>query len=143
MQVNDTLTFLVTLEDEVDGGTSNNNIVKVPISVIILDENDNSPTFKHVPYETTVKEDTPIGSTIFQYIEVEDADSVGQTIEVGCSKQLQYIDACKKFDIKTIDASQSHYKGVLILRDQLDYNTKPFYQLILEASVSSLRNKCN
>lgn len=46
-EVNDTLRFLVTLEDETNG-TGNNNIVQVPISVIILDDNDNAPVFKNV-----------------------------------------------------------------------------------------------
>lgn len=45
-QVNDTLRFYVTLEDIV--GENSNNIVQVPISVIILDENDNAPSFQQV-----------------------------------------------------------------------------------------------
>lgn len=50
LQVNDTLNFFVTLEDEV-GSSENgvmNNIVPVPISVIVADENDNPPLFKNV-----------------------------------------------------------------------------------------------
>lgn len=87
-EVNDTLRFLVTLED-VTNGTGNNNIVQVPISVIILDDNDNAPVFKNVPYESTVPEDTPVGSTVFKGILVHDPDSVGETIEVKCINQPQ------------------------------------------------------
>lgn len=48
-QVNDTLKFYVSLEDEVgaeNGGR--NNIVEDLITVIILDENDNEPLFENV-----------------------------------------------------------------------------------------------
>lgn len=49
-QVNDTLNFVVSLEDEVDGNENGvmNNVVQVSMSVIIADENDNPPTFKNV-----------------------------------------------------------------------------------------------
>lgn len=37
---------MVSIEDVVEG--LHNNIVKVPVSVIVLDENDNAPEFKNV-----------------------------------------------------------------------------------------------
>lgn len=37
-----------------------------------------------VPYEVDVPEDEEIGKTILQNIEVEDKDSVGDSLEVGC-----------------------------------------------------------
>lgn len=43
-QANNTLNVIVSIEDEVQGG-GKNNIVEVPVTVIILDENDNSPEF--------------------------------------------------------------------------------------------------
>jgi len=46
-QVNDTLKFLVTLQDEVGHGLPN-NLVSIPVTLIILDENDNAPVFKDV-----------------------------------------------------------------------------------------------
>jgi hypothetical protein len=46
-QVNDTLKFLVTLQDEVGNGLPN-NLVAIPVSLIILDQNDNAPVFKDV-----------------------------------------------------------------------------------------------
>jgi len=42
-QVNETLRFIVTLEDEVPDGR--NNILQVAGTAIILDVNDNAPTF--------------------------------------------------------------------------------------------------
>lgn len=46
-QVNDTLKFLVTLQDEVGNGLPN-NLVAIPVTLIILDKNDNAPIFKDV-----------------------------------------------------------------------------------------------
>jgi hypothetical protein len=37
----------VTLEDEVGDGLPN-NLVQIPVTAIILDENDNAPVFKDV-----------------------------------------------------------------------------------------------
>lgn len=49
-QLHDTLSFLVTIKDRLDSmhDSENDNLVKVPINVIILDENDNSPSFQNV-----------------------------------------------------------------------------------------------
>lgn len=49
-QVNDTLTFFVSIEDEVNGNENGimNNVVTVPVSIIITDENDNPPSFQNV-----------------------------------------------------------------------------------------------
>lgn len=50
-QVNDTLNFNVTIEDEVNEGPfGRNNVVEVPVSVIVLDENDNEPVFHNVSF---------------------------------------------------------------------------------------------
>ena len=46
-QVNDTLKFMVTLQDEVGNGFPN-NLVAIPVTLIILDQNDNAPVFKDV-----------------------------------------------------------------------------------------------
>lgn len=46
IQKNDTLRLVVTVEDEVSG--ANNNVVRVPISLIVLDDNDNAPKFLQV-----------------------------------------------------------------------------------------------
>lgn len=50
-QQKDTLSFLVTIKDKVNatGGDSEyDNLVEVPIKVIVVDENDNSPEFQNV-----------------------------------------------------------------------------------------------
>ena len=57
--------LIVTIVDEVKAGRTP-NLVEIPISVIILDQNDNKPVFRGTPYKATINEDTPIGTTIFQ-----------------------------------------------------------------------------
>lgn len=50
-QEKDTLSFLVTIKDRVSasgGDSENDNLVEVPIRVIVLDENDNAPEFQNV-----------------------------------------------------------------------------------------------
>ena len=49
-QKQDTLSFLVSIKDKVSesGDSDNDNFVQVPISIIILDENDNPPEFQNV-----------------------------------------------------------------------------------------------
>lgn len=50
-QREDTLSFLVTIKDRVNasgGDSEHDNLVEVPIKVIVLDENDNAPEFQNV-----------------------------------------------------------------------------------------------
>ena len=62
LKTNERLSF----QDEVGEGEGRPNVVQVPISVIVLDENDNAPVFRGVPYKASVNEDTPVGTTVFQ-----------------------------------------------------------------------------
>lgn len=49
LQKQDTLSFLVSIKDKISELDSvNDNLVEVPISVIVLDENDNAPIFQNV-----------------------------------------------------------------------------------------------
>ena len=61
-ETNESLSY----QDEVGEGEGRPNVVQVPISVIVLDENDNAPVFRGVPYKASVNEDTPVGTTVFQ-----------------------------------------------------------------------------
>lgn len=51
---------------------------------------------------------------------------------------LQFLDACEKFGIVNVERSQNTYVGALVLRQPLDYRERPFYQLLLRASVSTV-----
>lgn len=129
----ETITFLVTIRDRVDGEleSDHDNIVRVPINVIVLDENDNAPVFEDTPYESEVLEDTAKGVTIFDKILVTDKDSVGENLDISC---VSDDDSCKKFSLKILESSQSQLKGAVILNDNLDYNKQMIYHFQLKAS---------
>ncbi|XP_014253016.1 cadherin-87A [Cimex lectularius] len=127
-EVNDTLRFFVTLEDDV------NNLVKIQVSVIILDVNDNPPSFKNTPYEVLVTEDTLVESTLFDGLLVEDSDLTGEVLNVYCKDYEQFPNACEKFDIVTYTSSQQNYSGGIVLKDKLNYADRQFYQLLLIAT---------
>ncbi|XP_073989842.1 cadherin 87A [Rhodnius prolixus] len=127
-EVTDTLRFYVTLEDDV------NNLVKIPVSFIIADVNDNPPSFQNTPYVTLVTEDTPVGSTIFRDISVEDNDFTGENLEVYCKDYEQFPNACEKFEIVSWNSSQQSFYGGIILKDKLNFSDRQFYQLLLIAT---------
>lgn len=132
----DTLKFFITLEDIV-GGQHDNNIVKVPVSVIILDENDNVPRFQNVPYEVKLSEDTAIGSTVFQGIEVTDIDAVGNVLQVQCIHDREAPETCDTFAVVVTASSPQSLKASLVLRKRLDYGIRPVYEVKLVVDVSS------
>ncbi|CAH1118837.1 unnamed protein product [Phaedon cochleariae] len=47
----------------------------IPVIVRLTDINDNAPQFVNTPYETTISELTPVGTTIFQNIAAKDKDT--------------------------------------------------------------------
>lgn len=136
-EVNDSLRFEVTLEDETNG--TENNIIAVPITVIIDDVNDNPPKFMLTPYKVTVAEDTPVGSTIFRDIRVEDVDLSGDILEVSC-ELAEETDLCEKFHIQMFNNSERLYEGGIILKKALNYNEKQLYKLHLRASDGELNS---
>ncbi|VVC44201.1 Hypothetical protein CINCED_3A007173 [Cinara cedri] len=125
----DTLKLFVTLQQK-----NSTDIVRLPISVIILDENDNAPSFKNTPYEGSVSEESQIGTTVFKWIHVEDLDKVGDPLEVRCESKFQNDDGCLKFKIQAINVSESYFLGVLIVNGDIQYSTNQFYKIVLVAS---------
>ncbi|XP_037922792.1 cadherin-87A [Hermetia illucens] len=132
----DTLSFLVSIKDVVNstGDSQNDNLVEVPVTVIVLDENDNAPQFEQVPYETEVYENATVGTTIFDKILVTDKDTVGENLDIMCSSQSQNPDGCSKFIFKIIESSQNVLKAAVILNDTLDYNKRMIYHLEINAT---------
>ncbi|XP_017767839.1 PREDICTED: cadherin-87A isoform X2 [Nicrophorus vespilloides] len=140
-EINDTLNFSVTLEDEVqDAPVGGNNLVTVPVTVIILDENDNAPMFQNVPYEINVKEDEPIGSTVFSEVVLSDPDSLGESIEVECINLPGFERACEIFELQAVESSQNTYKGVFVLKKKLNYTMQDTYEILLKATDGQLNS---
>ncbi|CAN7991662.1 unnamed protein product, partial [Ixodes pacificus] len=128
----DTLKFYATLEDIV-GGQHDNNLVKVPVSVIVLDVNDNLPQFENVPYEVKLSEDTPIGNTVFNGIKVTDIDAVGNVLQVQCLHDYDIPETCDTFTVVVAESSPQALSASLVLRKPLDYGIRSVYQVKLSA----------
>ncbi|KAG5879259.1 hypothetical protein JTB14_012529 [Gonioctena quinquepunctata] len=141
-ETNNTLNVIVTIEDEVEGG-GKNNIVEVPITVIISDENDNPPEFLNAPYEITVNEDTLPGTQVFSNIIVADKDTTGSNIEVECINIPDFPDACKIFNIETLDSEQNSYRGAIILRRKLNFADQRGYEFVLRTTDGELSSTTN
>ncbi|KAB0801704.1 hypothetical protein PPYR_03890 [Photinus pyralis] len=133
-EINDTLHFFVTIEDEVkDAPVGGNNIVTVPVTAIILDENDHPPLFQNVPYFVYVNESTPVGTVIFSDVLATDVDTVGDAIEMECLDHPDFTNACHTFSIVTIESTQNIYRGAIKLKKELDYTVKSEYKILLKA----------
>ncbi|CAL1292837.1 unnamed protein product [Larinioides sclopetarius] len=131
-EVNDSLRFYVILEDVVGNG-QDNNVVRVPVTVIILDENDNEPVFHGAPYEAIVLEDTAVGTTVLEKIKVTDADDVGGVLQIRCDIHPQHPNACEKFSVVTQSSSPQSTIASIVLRRSLDYAESNYYQIRLIA----------
>ncbi|XP_026727127.1 cadherin-87A [Trichoplusia ni] len=138
-EVEDTIKFLVSIEDQDPDGVQN-LVQSQPVTVIVLDENDNPPIFKNSPYEVDVPEDEVVGTTILRNIQVEDKDYVGDNLEVGCVPNEQWPEACETFEIVTLNSTAHQYSGALVLRKPLNYNERQFYQYQLYATDGSLNS---
>ncbi|XP_063827722.1 cadherin-87A [Ostrinia nubilalis] len=137
-ETEDTIKFLVSIESQNEDPAKNLAQLQ-PVTVIVLDENDNPPTFKNSPYEVDVPEDEAIGTTILTNIQVEDKDSVGDSLEVGCLSE-QWPEACEAFEVVALNSSANHYTGALVLKKALNYNDKQFYQFQLYATDGTLNS---
>ncbi|PZC71795.1 hypothetical protein B5X24_HaOG212432 [Helicoverpa armigera] len=138
-EVEDTIKFLVSIEDE-DPAKEQNLVQSQPVTVIVLDENDNPPMFKNSPYEVDVPEDEEVGKTILDNILVEDRDSVGDSLEVGCVPSEQWPEACETFEVVALNSSAHQYTGALVLKKPLNYNERQFYQYQLYATDGTLNS---
>ena len=121
----------VIIQDTVAEGEGSPNIVRVPISVIVLDENDNEPVFRGTPYKSSLNEDTPVGTTIFRAIEATDRDLVGEVLEVTCARREGYADLCDFFDIVPRRRETDHdmFRGSVVLKKELDYRERQIFQI--------------
>ena len=121
----------VMIQDEVGEGEGRPNVVQVPISVIILDENDNAPVFRGAPYKASINEDTPVGTTIFQALEVTDVDLIGEVLDVQCVQREGYPDLCDHFEIipRLKETDHDMFRGFVVLRKPLNYRERQIYRL--------------
>ncbi|XP_036327722.1 cadherin-87A [Rhagoletis pomonella] len=141
----DSLLFHVTIRDQVnpDGESDQDNIVQVPITIIVLDENDNPPEFQNTPYETDVNEDAAIGTTIFNQILVTDRDTIGESLDLKCLPQEQSPEACNKFRLEPLSREPTVLKAAVVLNDTLNYNQRMIYHFQIEATDGVHKSQTN
>ncbi|XP_059140331.1 neural-cadherin-like isoform X2 [Physella acuta] len=87
-------------------------IQTVPLEITIKDENDNSPRFELTQYMTTVREDKPIGTSVFTVV-AEDNDS-------GLNAEVTYELENPFFEIKKVGK-----EGIIYVKDKLDFDAFP------------------
>ncbi|KAG5673648.1 hypothetical protein PVAND_003676 [Polypedilum vanderplanki] len=117
----------------------------IPIIVRVTDVNDESPQFVNTPYETSIPESTPVGTTIFKDIKAIDIDAgVNGAVEYflvegaasiinfrNDSKNSTLINAVDGFGVFAI--SYPHQGHVTVVKT-LDYERVQRYYLTIVAS---------
>ncbi|KAM3612039.1 uncharacterized protein V6R79_001450 [Siganus canaliculatus] len=115
-------TLLVTA---VDGGKPQRSGT-LNVSIIVLDSNDNRPIFSQEIYEIQVKENVPIGSSIFRLNATDPDEGINGDVEYSLGKTLKR----KISDIFELDK----LTGEITVKGVVDYEENDVYKLDVEAS---------
>ncbi|XP_059611482.1 cadherin-99C [Phlebotomus argentipes] len=109
----------------------------IPIIVRVSDVNDNAPVFINTPYETTVPESTPVGTTIFRNI-------LAQDIDAGVNGLVEYfiVEGTKNITDDKVIAADGYgtfsigfpHQGQVTVAKTLDYERIQRYYLTIVAS---------
>ncbi|XP_053595607.1 cadherin-99C isoform X1 [Microplitis demolitor] len=120
----------------------------IPIIVRVSDINDNAPKFINTPYETTVPELTPVGSTIFQNVVALDADAgvnglVEYSISPGDGNGIGSNNAVGRDRITTADgygyfSINLPHQGQVTVNRTLDFERTQRYLVTILASDRAL-----
>ncbi|KMR05047.1 protocadherin fat 3-like protein [Lasius niger] len=125
---------------------STNKKRTIPVIVRVSDINDNAPKFINTPYETTVPELTPVGSTIFKNVDAFDADAgvngiVEYSIAPGDGSRIGSSEGVGRNRITTADgygyfSINLPHQGQVTVNRTLDYERTQRYLVTILASVS-------
>ncbi|XP_069781342.1 protocadherin Fat 4 isoform X2 [Narcine bancroftii] len=89
------------------------------VNVTVQDANDNSPSFSQAHYQASVPESVPVGSSVLQVTATD--------LDQGANADLVYsVDEGSPFHMEPLT-------GVLTVKEQLDYETKKAYSLVIRA----------
>ncbi|XP_012058840.1 PREDICTED: protocadherin-15 [Atta cephalotes] len=116
----------------------------IPMIVRVSDINDNAPKFINTPYETTVPELTPVGSTIFKNVDAKDADAgvngiVEYSIAPGDGSRIGSNEGVGRNRITTVDgygyfSINLPHQGQVTVNRTLDYERTQRYLVTILAS---------
>uniref|UniRef100_A0A3Q3LCG0 Si:ch73-379j16.2 n=1 Tax=Mastacembelus armatus TaxID=205130 RepID=A0A3Q3LCG0_9TELE len=115
-------TLLVTA---VDGGKPQRSGT-LNVSIIVLDSNDNRPVFSQEIYQISIKENVPIGSSIFVMNATDPDEGNNGEVEYSLGKTLKK----KVYDIFDLDK----LTGVIRIKGAVDYEENDIYKLDVGAS---------
>lgn len=123
---------------------STNKKRTIPIIVRLSDINDNIPQFVNTPYETTVPELTPVGSTIFKKVHAVDADAgvnalIEYSIAPGDGTGIGNSDGVGRDRVTTADgygyfSINLPHQGQVTVNRTLDYERTQRYLVTILAS---------
>lgn len=114
----------------------------IPVIVRVSDVNDNAPRFLNTPYETTVSELTPVGTTIFKNLRAVDADAgVNGLVEyyIVPSKDIGTAAGIGKDRITVVDGYSYFninlpHQGQVTVNRSLDFEKTQRYLVTIVAS---------
>ncbi|KAF5307334.1 hypothetical protein FQR65_LT07051 [Abscondita terminalis] len=119
----------------------------IPVIVRLTDINDNPPEFVNTPYETSISELTPVGTTIFQHVLAKDKDIgvnglVEYKIVEGNSKGIGYEQGIGRDRATSADgygffAINLPHQGQITVNRTLDYEKTQRYYVTIVASDKS------
>ncbi|XP_041800719.1 protocadherin alpha-8-like [Chelmon rostratus] len=115
-------TLLVTA---VDGGKPQRSGT-LNVSIVVLDSNDNRPVFSQEIYQIAIKENVPVGTSIFRMNATDPDEGTNGEIEYSLGKTLRK----KVYDIFELDK----LTGEIRVKGIVDYEENDVYKLDVEAS---------
>ncbi|XP_051275376.1 protocadherin alpha-8-like [Dicentrarchus labrax] len=115
-------TLLVTA---VDGGKPPRSGT-LNVSIIVLDSNDNRPMFTQEIYQIEIKENVPVGTSVFKMNATDPDEGTNSEIEYNLVKTLKK----KVYDIFELDK----LTGEISVKGPVDYEENDVYKLDVEAS---------
>ncbi|KAF5300091.1 hypothetical protein FQA39_LY11283 [Lamprigera yunnana] len=116
----------------------------IPVIVRLTDINDNAPKFINTPYETSISELTPVGTTIFQHVLAKDKDIgvnglVEYKIVEGNSSGIGYEQGVGRARLTSADgfnffAINLPHQGQITVNRTLDFEKTQRYYVTIVAS---------
>ncbi|XP_023233383.1 cadherin-23-like [Centruroides sculpturatus] len=141
-EIESSIDVIISITDEKVQGQDPNTI-SLKREITVLDQNDNPPRFQNVPYAFVMEEMTPVGTTVYRGILVTDADiGTNAEIKLSCRDDITP-DACQKFEIQGFEISAGNYRGEIVLKENVDYEEKSTYTMIIMAEDLSLHGRLN
>nr|XP_015801067.2 protocadherin alpha-8 [Nothobranchius furzeri] len=109
----------------VDGGKPPRS-GRLNVSIVVLDSNDNLPTFNKETYQVEMQENASIGTTLIRISAVDPDEGMNGEIEYSLSKTL----ARRVYDLFHLDK----VSGEITLKENLDFEDSDTFKLDVQAS---------